>query len=126
MKAMPRTIIFGAGEGGRRARRFLGRTARVVGYLDNDQGKHGTMLDGLPVHAPAALPSLEWDRILIASMHHEAIFQQLVQSGIPMGTIDVLDQAVLFGDDELPWGCWTLLGALLIVAMACAGFILFG
>lgn len=126
MSSRPRVFIFGAGEGGRRAKRFLGSSVEVLGFLDNDVKKHGTPLDGLTIAGIDSLATATWDRIVVASMHEEAIFQQLLQRGVPVTKIDMTDRSVLFGDDDPPWAAWTVLAALAVlvggaVVLLCRG-----
>jgi FlaA1/EpsC-like NDP-sugar epimerase len=125
MTAKPRVFIFGAGLGGRRARRFRGGSIQVLGFLDNDVKKHGTVLDGLRISGADALKAHEWDRIVIASMYDEEIFQQLIALGVPVMKIDVLDRAVLLGDDDPPWGCWIALLLMLVCSLAVSAAIWF-
>lgn len=81
----------------------------VLGFLDNDSKKHGTSIAGRRVYGPEVLDQQQWDRIVIASMYDEEIFRQLMELGVPITKIDVLDRAVLLGDDDPPWGCWIVL-----------------
>ncbi len=55
----PRALIYGAGKAGRQLAHALAHSheLRVVGYLDDDERFHGHALDGLPIYAPADLPS---------------------------------------------------------------------
>lgn len=72
-----RTIIFGAGTD---CAQLLGRRLpgeKVIGLIDNDPAKHGSMLHGIRVYGANALHELEWDRIRIASSETAAIRQQL-------------------------------------------------
>jgi FkbM family methyltransferase len=49
----PPLVLFGAGTLGRKLRAALGTRFPVLAFADNDPGKWGTVLDGLPVLAPA-------------------------------------------------------------------------
>ena len=57
---MKRVAIFGAGATGQRLAGALGAEAgmRVVGFIDDDPGKHGHFLDGVPVHHSAQIREL--------------------------------------------------------------------
>jgi SAM-dependent methyltransferase len=75
----PRVLIFGCGRYGRHVCERLGMTAKVVGFVDNNQALYGTTLLGLPVFAPAELARLGFDRVVIASMYYPEIRRQLMQ-----------------------------------------------
>ena len=72
---MRRVIIYGAGSGGVAALREIRSNPvidmRAVGFLDDDPGKRGRMLQGLPVYEFAKLPALieqkETDAVIIAT-----------------------------------------------------------
>lgn len=77
-----RAVIFGSGTRGRDAFEALGLGAAIVGFVDNDPlAQHSTVLDR-PVFAPAALATLDFDVVYIASSQVELIREQLAQQGI--------------------------------------------
>lgn len=57
---LPQALIYGAGSAGRQlaAAMINSPEIRVVGFLDDDQKLHGHILNGLPIHNPAALDKL--------------------------------------------------------------------
>jgi glycosyltransferase involved in cell wall biosynthesis len=82
----PQTLLWGAGEGGRRARRVLeGLGIAVSGFLDSNAAKAGSIVDGLPVVAPDSLDAAEAGGcrplVAIASVAHEAIGRELQRRG---------------------------------------------
>lgn len=89
---MLKLVLFGAGGGGEL---FLSviekypRRFRVVAFCDNDPVKQGEVMSGLPVVAPADLPGMDFDHLLITSaLDFELdIYAQLVDLGVPAGKI---------------------------------------
>jgi len=92
-----RLVIFGAGEGGRRALAALRRDQVAVAFCDNNPALQGSQLHGLQVLGPGELADTAFDRVLIASTHFESIFDQLVDLGISPRIIDVLALDILEG-----------------------------
>lgn len=114
-----RVMIFGAGEGGRRALEHLREECSVVCILDNDTAKHGSTMDGIPVCGPDRALEPETDQILIASYYSSEIFEQLLEMGVDVQKIEVLDYEMLQGCEKFPAGIRNLLIGLglLIVAL---------
>lgn len=92
-----RLVIFGAGEGGRRGLAALRRDQVAVALCDNNTSLRGSRLHGFRVLGPEQLAEVDYDRVLVASAHFEAIFGQLVDLGIPPRAIDVLAPDILEG-----------------------------
>ena len=55
----------------------------IVGILDNDPAKVGQTFLSYPVYAPKDIHSHEWDAVVISSVATLAIYQQLVDLGVP-------------------------------------------
>lgn len=66
------------------ARQLRSAGVDVVGFADGDRRLHGTMIDGLPVYAPAELATLDRDPVIcIAStLHDSAISESLAAYGL--------------------------------------------
>jgi FlaA1/EpsC-like NDP-sugar epimerase len=60
MVALPRVLIYGAGNAGRQLAAAMTNSheMRVVGFLDDDDRLHGHVLNGLSIYSPADLPGL--------------------------------------------------------------------
>jgi FlaA1/EpsC-like NDP-sugar epimerase len=60
MVALPRVLIYGAGNAGRQLAAAMANSheMRVVGFLDDDDRLHGHVLNGLSIYGPADLPGL--------------------------------------------------------------------
>jgi FlaA1/EpsC-like NDP-sugar epimerase len=60
MVALPRVLIYGAGNAGRQLAGAMANSheMRVVGFLDDDDRLHGHVLNGLSIYSPADLPGL--------------------------------------------------------------------
>ncbi|VTU37473.1 polysaccharide biosynthesis protein [Variovorax sp. RA8] len=56
-RELPRVLIYGAGDAGRRLAQALsaGSELRLLGFLDDDERLQGGLIHGLPVHDPATL-----------------------------------------------------------------------
>jgi capsular polysaccharide biosynthesis protein len=71
-------LIFGTGAGGISFYKNCRARYNVVGFLDNNQQKHGQTLFGKTIHAPQQLGSLAFEKIIIASDYYRDIYPQLV------------------------------------------------
>lgn len=81
-------VIFGAGEGGRRAASLAKRCGWDVRYVvDNNESVWGRQVHGLPVKQPSALAARDFDLVLVASMAGRAtLSRQLEGMGLSYGT----------------------------------------
>lgn len=70
-------FIFGAGEAGKAALKYLQNDFQVLGFVDNDTTKQANKLAGLTVHAPEKLLKMQFDYIYVASEFFEQIERQL-------------------------------------------------
>jgi O-antigen biosynthesis protein len=78
-KAPRDVVVFGTGSCAQLVRRYLDRHVfRLVGYFDNDAGKIGDRIDGLPVRAPHLMTGVT---ILVASAYAGEIRRQLTRLG---------------------------------------------
>lgn len=73
-------MIFGCGAGGRDALPLVATRATVLGFVDNDPARQHTTVLGHQVFPPAALKTLRFDTIYIASIDSAAIRAQLTTS----------------------------------------------
>lgn len=86
-------ILFGSGQGGRMAARWLPARWELLAIADNDAKKWGTFSGGVPVINPAGIPALEADLVFIAVLNREAadaIEMQLRDIGYA-GTVQTLN-----------------------------------
>lgn len=65
-------ILFGCGQGGQMASRWLPADGQLLAFSDNNPKKWGSSLHGIPVIAPDQIPALEPDLILITVLNREA------------------------------------------------------
>lgn len=82
---MDRVIIFGCGPTGLRTYRELKADNEVVAFLDNDEQKDGTVIEGVHVYKPSGklLADLDYNYIVIASVYGKwQIREQLYGLGI--------------------------------------------
>ena len=109
-------IIFGAGEGGQRARRSLADETHVLCFVDNDPGKHGTRVDGLLVQPPSSITDHPAARVIVASLYADDIVGQLLAAGISWDRVTIADETgpVRRLRDPLPLGCFAIVGGVLL------------
>jgi hypothetical protein len=100
-----RAIIFGAGLAGRRALRCLYHRYRIIAFSDNDVRKHGKSLMRRPIVSPAAISSLSFARLFIASAYSAQIMPQLMNElGIDPMKIEVVRNDIINGEYDIsPW-----------------------
>lgn len=111
-------VLFGASLGGKRAFRALQKECEIIAFVDNDEKKQGTKFMGVPVMAPADLSRLEYDKIYISSMYDGEIVYQLKQNnGILPGKITLVGHDILNGDEEVPWGCLSIIATTIALAL---------
>lgn len=75
-------IIFGAGNSGSIAYRFLKGDYEVIGFADNDSSKWGDLFCGKPIYNPSELMTFKNVDIIISSMYCSLIYRQLKKMGI--------------------------------------------
>lgn len=84
-----RLVLFGAGEGSVQFLGWLadcGTNCRVLAVADNDPTMHGKELCGLPIVAPAAVPGLGADLVVVTTVSgREAVGRQLEGMGLREG-----------------------------------------
>lgn len=71
-------LIFGAGQSGLCAFTKLKELHHILGFVDNDETKHGQTIEGLTVYSPDVLKNIDFHLIFIASEYIESIQQQLI------------------------------------------------
>lgn len=77
-------LLFGCGQGGQMAAKWLPASTKLLAFSDNDPQKWGNFLSGVPVIAPAEIPKHEPDLVLIAIRNADAarlVQTQLVDLG---------------------------------------------
>ena len=65
-------IIFGCGQGGTAAKNYIPAGGNILAFADNNQAKHGTDIDGIPVISPAEISVLSPDAIIIGVLNKES------------------------------------------------------
>lgn len=80
---MIKILIFGAGEGGRKATEMLNHeNVEVLAYVDNDLSKLGHKINEMYIINPNMINNYKYDYILIASMYYDEIYNQLIRLGV--------------------------------------------
>lgn len=75
-------LLFGTGDYYRKYREWF-RREDIKGLIDNDENKQGILIDGFQVYLPCTAVYLEYDCVVILSVHEEAMHRQLVELGVP-------------------------------------------
>lgn len=114
MRKKTKLLLFGASQGGVEMLKRLSRFERVLGFVDNDQKKHGERLKGYPIFDPASGLKLGYDYILISSVHYEAIEKQLADSGV--NSERILSPSALGLREPFPWD-----GLIYLLVLASVG-----
>lgn len=117
MLAKTKVILFGAGLIGRQVLPKLGRHVQVLAFADNDPGKHGAMIAGIPVIAPARIPEMKFDLVLISSTSISDIHAQLIGLGISKESIVIPSDAEA-GAPEFPWDAVLFLALVVVLTLA--------
>jgi len=96
-----RLYLFGSGRYAKRFREKYGEAYPVSGYLDNDESRWGTEVDGLPVFAPVALKEMnpaEY-KVMVCIRDYVPIVKQLRRMQIP--NFSVYDPGMFYRDVTL-------------------------
>lgn len=86
-------ILFGCGQGGQMAAKWLPSDCQLLAFADNNQTRWGTFLQGIPVIDPTQIPAYAPDLVWITVLNKEAsasIREQLIDLGYH-GQIRTLD-----------------------------------
>lgn len=86
VRAYSKIIVFGTGAVYRRNRDRLSEL-NVVAYLDNDEKKQGTLLEGIMIHSPQDIGSLDYDFIILMSDSWKEMRNQLEIMGVPYNSL---------------------------------------
>lgn len=78
-----RILLFGASEGGRQTLYQLSKRTKVVAFIDSNPSKRDTFFEGYPVYSPEHIPELDFDFVVISSMHVDPIRRRLIELGVP-------------------------------------------
>lgn len=103
MVALPRVLIYGAGNAGRQLAAAMANSheMRVVGFLDDDDRLHGHVLNGLSIYSPADLPglvtSLQVSTVLLAipsvSRHRRnEMIAQMLRAHVQVRTLPAVSE----------------------------------
>lgn len=74
-------ILFGSGDYYNKYKGWFNKSD-ILGILDNNQQKQGTVIDGIRVYAPREGVRLSYDKICILSVYYETIRAQLMNLGV--------------------------------------------
>lgn len=77
MREMADIIIFGSGEVGKNAAQFLGQHYHILFFVDNDEGKWGTVLGKYQIKSPEEVREYNCDVIIASARYGIEIADQL-------------------------------------------------
>lgn len=80
---MEKILVFGTGQFYQHRKLRLLEKAEIVGFLDNDKQRQGTVIDEKLVYAPDKAMQLSWDYIVLMSAKTDEMYSQLRGLGIP-------------------------------------------
>lgn len=89
----PRVLLFGTGSAGMEAYGKVRDQYEVVGFLDNDPARKGTLVRGRRVFSPHQVQGMSFDTVLIASMHWPAMRRQLIEMGVAERQIKIYGES---------------------------------
>jgi len=78
VRVKERVLIFGTGAGGVSYYKTCRGHQKVIGFLDNNKQKQGSLFLGKMVFGPRQLTDLSFDKIIIASDYYREIQKQLI------------------------------------------------
>lgn len=77
-------LIFGSGRTSKNFLRILSNDVNLIGFSDNNQALHKKKFYGKIVYPPSEISELDFDYIIVASMHYNEIIKQLTEFiGVP-------------------------------------------
>lgn len=89
-------LVFGTGDGARRAAKALGARYEIMAFLDNDVAKQQRPFQGRPVIPPEKINQFTWDEIHIASTSYfRPMADRLLQLGVPEAKIHAVATDIL-------------------------------
>ncbi|CAM4392942.1 TylF/MycF/NovP-related O-methyltransferase [Saccharibacillus endophyticus] len=81
---MKKVILFGAGDGGLRAKSALTNGFEIIAFVDNDTTKQGKSFLNKPVLSPVQIKEWDYDYVVISNIYGDQVSKQLVEeSGVP-------------------------------------------
>ena len=72
-------LIFGCGRTSKDFLRILSNDVNLIGFSDNNQALHKKQFEGKYIYPPRDIEELEFDYIVVASMHYNEIIKQLTE-----------------------------------------------
>lgn len=99
-------IIFGSGVYGKKVLKGLQEIyhIEIVAYCDNDEGKWGKKVEGIPVISPKELKTVIYDKIFISIRRgymFYAVKRQLIEMGIVEDDIEIMELSTDYQDAYL-------------------------
>ncbi|WP_166433652.1 glycosyltransferase [Lacrimispora celerecrescens] len=100
-----RIIIFGTGKMYEHYKHELSKLP-IIAFLDNDPNKQGAVFDGVIIESPANIHQYSYDYIVIMSIHHKEMREQLLREGVSDSRIiDIEHKGFLENLYEIKYFC---------------------
>lgn len=77
-----RIVIFGTGGVYSENKDKLSKNDEIIAFLDNDEKKWGNILDGVKIHNPSHVHSMQYDKIVLMSIYSSDMREQLLKMNI--------------------------------------------
>lgn len=77
-----KVLIFGTGQYYEQYAFIIYKYDEVVGLLDNNSDKWGRTIDGVKVYSPDDIPHIQYDKIILLSVHDIEMHKQLIAGGV--------------------------------------------
>ena len=77
-----KVVIFGTGMYYRNRRAYIDNKTEIVAFIDSNINKIGRKIDGIMVYSPEKISSLEYDVVILCSIHATAMRRQLILLGV--------------------------------------------
>ena len=88
MNTFRKILLFGAGNSGRIVLCRLPSDSCVVAVCDSDPKKHGTCFCGHRVLSPEQIAQADYDAVVVATVHFEAVQARLLSLGVALDRIE--------------------------------------
>lgn len=94
-------VIFGTGEYYQKYKKELKKEINIIGFLDNNEKKQGTDIDGIRVYAPCYISKLKYDYVFLLSGFYLQMKKQLLDLGVTEDVIKDINELNVLCDAQI-------------------------
>ncbi len=105
-------VVFGHGKFYEHRKHLIPESDEIIAFLDNDALKQASAAQGIPVLAPEQLGALEYDSVVIMSVHAAQMREQLSRLGVPSAQVLGWKEYLALSPEAFPEESRTYLGQL--------------